>query len=94
MEFFKSDPLAGMRVIEKQWKNYNVCTQGAKIISTFMKQDLSVMKAVVVSFQMAPAVSKYMAYNGQNEYFCEHSQLRRICMKVLYPVLREQVLMT
>ena len=31
-----------------------------------MKQDLSVMKAVVVSFQMAPAVSKYMAYNGKN----------------------------
>ena len=33
-------------------------------LQRFMKQDLSVMKAEVVSFQMAPAVSKYMAYKG------------------------------
>ena len=30
-------------------------------LQRFMKKDLSVMKAVVVSFQMAPAVSKFMA---------------------------------
>ena len=56
-------------------------------LQRFMKQDLSVMKAVVVSFQMAPDVSKYMAYKGQNEYFCEHYHLSRKCMKVEIPPL-------
>ena len=51
-------------------------------LQRFMKQDLSVMKAGVVSFQMAPSVLKYMAYNGQKEYFCEHSQLSYIFFKV------------
>ena len=37
-------------------------------LQRFMKQDLSVME--------------YMACKGQNEYFCEHSKLYRICMKV------------
>ena len=51
-------------------------------LQRFMKQDLSVMKAGAVSFQMAPAVLKYMAYNSQKEYFCEHSQLSYIFFKV------------
>ena len=52
------------------------------VLVRFMKQDLSVMKAGVVSFQIAPAVLKYMAYKGHNEYFCEHSQLSCIFLKV------------
>ena len=62
--------------MQKSGKTKTFVDKAPKLfLQRFMKQDLSIMKAVVVSFQMAPAVSKYMAYKGQNEYFCEHSQL-------------------
>ena len=89
VEFFKSDPPGrneSDRKSAKMQNNGKTKTFAPKapksFLQRFMKQDLSVMKAGVVSFQMAPAVSKYMAYRGQNEYYCEHSQLWRICMKV------------
>ena len=89
VEFFKSDPPGrneSDRKSAKMQKNGKTKTFLDKapksFLQRFMKQDLSVMKAVAVSFQMAPAVSKYMAYKGQNEYFCEHFQLSRIWMNV------------
>ena len=89
MEFYKSDPPGrneGDRKSAKVQKNGKtkmfVEMILAPCVQRFMKQDLSVMKALIVSFQRAPAASKYMAYKGQNQYFCEYFQLPRICMKV------------
>ena len=80
MEFFKSDP-PGQN--ERDGKTKTFAPKAPKsFLQRFMKQDLSVMKAVVVSFQIAPAVSKNMAYNSQNEYFWEHSQLSFMFLKV------------
>ena len=73
MEFFKSDPPGRNKSdrksakMQKNGKTKTFLDKAPKsFLQRFMKQDLSVMKAVVVSFQMAPAVSKYMAYNGKN----------------------------
>ena len=65
--------------MQKNGKTKTFVDKAPKLfLQRFMKQDLAEMKAVVVSFQMAPAVSKSMAYKGQNEYFYEHFQLSRV----------------